>query len=283
MEQKGIICGATIQLNFPCFGYDALATLLISVDAQQVEQVMEFIGKITEIRAYRQYNSVYNIRAVAILRNLNELDYIKQVIKRNLPTTGLKTYIWTGVKNIPDNLDLLGNLKPQGFNQTLTNSRTATENKEVTIDKLDREIISKLTLNGRATFTQIAKEIEVSTDTVVKRYHKLRERGAIKVCIQINPKKIGYTSIMDFNIAFTSQSSQSDTVVEALAKIPDIIIITRTSGDFDLQLTAMIRDVAESFNIQDAISRVSGVTKIEASARKIPEQWPTPQQYISTV
>jgi DNA-binding Lrp family transcriptional regulator len=71
-------------------------------------------------------------------------------------------------------------------------------------------------------------------------------------------------------------------VVESLAKIPDIIIITKTSGDYDLQLTAMIRDVTQAFDVQDQIARICGITKIEASARKIPERWPTPQQYIST-
>jgi DNA-binding Lrp family transcriptional regulator len=75
----------------------------------------------------------------------------------------------------------------------------------------------------------------------------------------------------------------SNSVVEELAKIPDIIIITKTSGDYDLQLTAIIRDIAQLFTIQDQIARICGVTKIETSARKIPDRWPTPQQYISTL
>ena len=100
IEKKGFIRGATVQINFSNFGFDALATLLISVNAQQIDEVMEFIGKITEIRAYRQYNSVYNVRATATLRDLNELDHVKQVIKQKLPTISLKTYIWTGVRNM---------------------------------------------------------------------------------------------------------------------------------------------------------------------------------------
>ncbi|MCX8151362.1 MAG: Lrp/AsnC family transcriptional regulator, partial [Candidatus Bathyarchaeota archaeon] len=53
LEKKGIITGSTVQINFTSFGYDALATLLISVEAQQIDKVMNYIGKITEIRAYR--------------------------------------------------------------------------------------------------------------------------------------------------------------------------------------------------------------------------------------
>jgi Lrp/AsnC family transcriptional regulator, regulator for asnA, asnC and gidA len=281
MEKKGIIKGATVQWNFADFGYDALVTLLISVEAQQMEKVMGLIGEITEVRAYRQYNSVYNVRAVATLRDLNELDHVKQVIKRKLPTIGLKTYVWAGVRNISENLSL-AKLPRSNFESPEHKKLVNTDIDEVYVDDLDRQIVEKLALNGRSSFSKIAKETGVSTDTIIKRYYKLRKNNAIKVSIQINPNLIGYTSILDFNIAFTTSNGLTDTVVESLAKIPDIIIITKTSGDYDLQLTAMIRDITHSFDIQDQISRICGITKIEASARKIPDKWPTPLQYIST-
>ena len=56
----------------------------------------------------------------------------------------------------------------------------------------------------------------------------------------------------------------------------------KTSGDYDLQVTAMIRNIEQMFAIQDEISQITGVVKIETSARKIPTGWPTPKQYIST-
>lgn len=283
MKKKGIINGATVQINFGLFGYDALATLLINVEAQQMEHVMDFVGKITEVRSQRQYYSAYNVRAVATLRDLNELDHVKQVIKRKLPTMGLKTYIWTGVRNIPENLNLIDHLeKTCETKQNNPNRAIGMPSDGIATDDLDKRIVEKLTVDGRASFTSIAKDLGLSTDTVVKRYHKLKNKGALKVSIQINPNKIGYSSILDFNIAFTTSGNRLDTVVESLAKIPDVIIITKTSGDYDLQVTAMVRDISESFAIQDQIARTCGVTKMEVSARKIPDKWPTPQQYITT-
>jgi Lrp/AsnC family transcriptional regulator, regulator for asnA, asnC and gidA len=283
MEKRGIIRGATVQINFGQFGYAALATLLISVESQHLEQVRELIEKLTEVRAYRQYNSVYNVRAVASLRDLNELDYVKQLIKRKLPTTGLKTYIWAGVRNMPENMNFTRAFKDPGQKNNKNSGNPVCKlNKVIKIDELDKQIEQKLALEGRKSFTKIADEMDLSTDTVVKRYNRLRENGAIKVSIQINPNVIGYNAILDFNIAFTTPEGLTDTVVESLSKIPDVIIITKTSGDYDLQLTAMVRDIAHSFDIQDQITKVCGITKIEASARKIPERWPTPQQHIST-
>lgn len=284
MSRKGIITGATIQMNFAKFGYDALATLLINVEAHQMEQVLFYIDKLTEVRAYRQYNSVYNIRAFATLKDLNELDYLKQAIKRKLPTMGIKTYIWTDVRNVPENLaltvhakEVLG--KAERDIVTLDHKQTGA----VKIDELDLLIVKLLTLDGRASFTEIAQEVKTSVDTVMKRYHKLRRNDAIKVSIQIDPNKIGYASILDFSISFNNTQDLSSTVVDSLSKIPDVIIIAKTSGDQDLQLTAMIRDVQQSFAIQDQIARICGITKMEVSARKIPTKWPTPQQYISTM
>jgi DNA-binding Lrp family transcriptional regulator len=283
MEKKGIIKGATVQINFGQFGYAALATLLISIDAQHLEQVKEITDKITEVRASRQYNSAYNIRAVATLRDLNELDYVKQLIKRKLPTTSLKTYVWAGVRNMPENLNFTSanNGVSQNKNENMSKITPKPHN-EIKIDELDKEIVQKLTVDGRASFTKIAGTLGVSTDTVVKRYCKLRDNGAIRVSIQINPNIIGYNAILDFDIAFTASNGLTDAVIESLSMIPDVIIITKISGEYDLHLTAMARDISHSFDIQDKIAKVCGVTKIEASARKIPIEWPTPQQHVST-
>ena len=282
MEKNGIITGSTIQMNFDIFGYDALVNLLISVEAQQIEQVMKCIGRITEVHAYRQYNNIYNIRAVAILRNLNDLDYVKSAIRRQLPMIAIRTYIWTAVRNIPENLQIMPIQKNIEKNdETIEDTIVLSQTEKPKIDELDLQIVDQLTINGRMPFSKIAEKLNISTDTVLKRYHKLRKKGAMKVSIQINPNKIGYHAILDFNIASTSPVNSS-TTVGLLSKIPDVIIVTRTSGDYDLQLTAMIRDVEQFFRLQEEIARTPGVTKIETSARKIPSNWPTQRQHIST-
>ncbi len=284
MEKKGVITGATTQINFKAFGYNALATLLISVEPQQIEDFAKFLKETTKIRAYRQYNSVYNVRAVAALKNLNELDYIKEIIRRKFPKICLKTLFLTDVRNIPENLNLNchGSYALEDIQSDSKTSTYKLSNKS-RIDDIDMQILQELTVDGRLPFTELAKKIGFSTNTVLKRYNKLSEKGAIKVSIQIDPKKIGYTSILDFNISFTTLQDISYDIVESFANIPDIIIIAKTSGDYDLQLTAMIKSVEQSFAIQDIISRIHGVTHIETTSRKIPDKWPNPQQYISTI
>lgn len=282
MEKKGIITGATVQMNFAALGIEALATLLISVEAEQLDQVMEYIRRITEVRAYRQYNNLYNIRAVTTLKHISELDRVKEVIRHRIPANGIRTYIWTDVKNIPENLRLAPSNQNTAYSSTASDLPTELppQKAKIKIDELDLQIIEKLAVDGRAPFSQMANELGTSTDTVAKRYRKLAKGNVVKATVQIDPNIIGYRFIMDFNISLRSPSNSQ--TIEAVSRIPDVVIITKTSGDYDLQVTAMIRDVEHMFTCQDEISKVPGVVRIETSARKIPTGWPTPKQYIST-
>ena len=48
---------------------------------------------------------------------------------------------------------------------------------------------------------EIAKELEVSTDTIIKRYKRLLDSGAIRgSTVVVNPKKIGYKGMTAFMI-----------------------------------------------------------------------------------
>ncbi|NLE06263.1 MAG: Lrp/AsnC family transcriptional regulator, partial [Crenarchaeota archaeon] len=116
---------------------------------------------------------------------------------------------------------------------------------------------------------------------IVKRYQKLEANGILKIIIQIDPKKLGYNSILDFNIACTLPSNSSG-IIESLMKIPDVVSVIKTSGDYDLQITSIVRDVEQMFKLQEEIEKIIGVVKIETGTRKIPTKWPPPQQHIST-
>jgi len=220
---------------------------------------------------------------VTTLKNINELDRVKEAIRRRLPTNGLRTYIWTDVRNIPENLNLMPDTRETDRTKEVDSTSPLHGNWSVfKIDQIDRQIVDNLALDGRESFSKIAKKIGTSTDTVAKRFRRLTDNGVVKISIQVDPNKLGYKSILDFNVAFSAPAENTLKIVNSLEKISDVIIITKTTGEYDLQLTAMIRDVEHMFNIQDEIAKTIGVTKIETSARKIPKKWPTPLQYIST-
>jgi DNA-binding Lrp family transcriptional regulator len=104
MKEAGIIVGATNQMNYASFDYDVIATLLLNIESQQVEDTFERIKKTLDLLPIRQFNSRYNIRLIANLRNIKELDRIKETIRQHSSVIDLRTYFWLDVKNNPENL-----------------------------------------------------------------------------------------------------------------------------------------------------------------------------------
>ena len=280
MKEAGIIVGATNQMNYASFGYDVIATILLNIESHQVEDTFERIKKTLNLLPIRQFNSRYNIRVIANLRNLKELDRIKETIRLHSSVTDLRTYFWLDVKNNPENLSFQS-LELRRENVGEENLKIISPQKKITTDDIDKRIAQKLADNGRMSFRKIAEEIGMSTDTVIRRYERLVKSGAMKVSIQINPEKLGYQANLDFSIAFAFHKETAP-IVEKLSKIPGVIIIIKTSGDYDLHVTAMVRDSIQQFEIQEEIAKIPNIAKMETAARRIPNKWPTNSQHIST-
>jgi DNA-binding Lrp family transcriptional regulator len=130
------------------------------------------------------------------------------------------------------------------------------------MDKLDFEIMKKLMDNSRASFRKIAKELDVSTDTVMRRYKKLKKNGTIKPTISINLWKFGYQACTWYMISLRPQINISSALDE-IAKIPNIIFIIKAVGDYDLMAIAAVKSFQHMYKIGDDLAKVSGVTKIE--------------------
>jgi DNA-binding Lrp family transcriptional regulator len=131
----------------------------------------------------------------------------------------------------------------------------------------------------------LGREIGISPDTAKRRYEKLKNNGVLKVTIQINPVKIGYQAMCVF---FTVTSHENSFVlIEKISKIPDVISIMKTTGDYDLQIWAMAKDLGQLLFIQGEIGKIPGISRIDMEVLGLEEnsnwlKWPSPRQYIST-
>ena len=281
LQNAGIIVGATVQLDYPSFGYNAVGNIIFKVEPQQADQIVEDLKKMPNIHDAWRTAKTSEINAVVTMESLENLENIKESIRKIPSVLGLRTYIWTGIRNIRENLAITPLQTPYKMNTTnahLTDKYRRTESK---IDQTDKRIIEKLAVNGRISFRKLAKELAISTDTVARRYEKLKRNGTIKVVIQLDTVKIGYHGYATFYIAFASQNSLIS-MVENLCKIPDIVLIIQTSGTFDLLVEAMIKDLDQLLFLQDNITNMPGVARSEMHLSRPNVFFPTPREYIST-
>jgi len=281
LEAIGVITGATIHINYKSFGYKAVAHMLINIDAQQADKLVEYLRKMPEV--YSAFNKEVkgNIDLVVILKTLEQLNAVRDAIKKNFPVLEMKTAIWTNVKEMNQNLAIIKqDLKDTAENYEIKRNEKDPQN--TIVDEIDQKIADKLAENGRISMDVLAKEIGVSPDSVKRRYEKLKKKGVLKVTIQINLSRIGYQAMCIFS-AITSNENPN-LIVEKVSRIPNIISIMKTSGDCDLQIYAMVQDIGQLLYIQEQIGKISGIRKIEQEISRINEEWkwPSPRQYIST-
>lgn len=281
LKKAGIIVGTTIQMDYPSFDYNVVGNITFKVEPQQANQIVEYVNKMPNIHAAWRTARTSEINAVATMEGLEKLDAIKKRIRKIPSVSELRTYIWTGIRNIRENLaiaPLQMSNKMNTTNEYVINGSSRTESK---IDETDKRIVEKLAVNGRISFRKLAKELAISTDTVARRYEKLKRNGKIKVLIQLDTAKIGYHGYATFYIAFVSQSSLIS-MVENLCKIPDVVLVVQTSGSYDLMVEAMIKDLDQLLSVQDNITTMLGVAKSETHLSRPTPVFPTPREYIST-
>jgi len=282
MEQAGIIVGATIHINYKSFGYKAVAHILINVDSQQENQLIEYLQKMPGVYSFYSRGIKGNIDVVATLKTLEQLNEIKDAIKSHFSVFEMRTAIWTDVKEMNENLSIIPENR-KNVGETI-NYQTKTQKKSnpqtIHIDQIDQKITDKLAENGRVSMETLGREIGISSDTAKRRYEKLKKNGVLKVTTQINPTKIGYQALCLF---FTITSHENSfLIIEKIRKIPDIISIMKTTGDYDLQIWAMVQDIDQLLSIQDELGKIRGILKTDIEIVRVLDKWPSPRQYIST-
>jgi Lrp/AsnC family transcriptional regulator for asnA, asnC and gidA len=191
----------------------------------------------------------------------------------------IKTAIWTDVKEMHNNM-AISPITLKKNKETIQNQTVSASSKKFIADEKDQKIATILAEDGRASIETIAKEINVSHDTAKRRYEKLKKNGTLKVTIQFDPTKIGYRAMGIFFAVTSNVTSAS--IIGTISEIPDIISIMKTTGDYDLQIFALIKDIDQLLSIQTALGKISGISKIDTEILPMPTKWPSPRQYIST-
>jgi len=155
------------------------------------------------------------------------------------------------------------------------------ETGELKLDETDHQIIDRLTKNGRLSFSKIAEELGLSTNTIVRRYEKLLKNKIIKVTIQFNPIELGFQAMLDLNLSVSNQS-EINAIADRLSRIVGVSYIVKVGGNFDLMVVALVKDCKDIIKISDEVFKIPNIKKIDGKLRQIPSMWPTNGQYITT-
>jgi Lrp/AsnC family transcriptional regulator for asnA, asnC and gidA len=274
MEKAGIIVGATVQYNYQLFGFQGIVYIVVNCESQNFNQVFEYLKNISNILPFQLYNAPYNIGVITSIKTLKEFDELKEKLKGQNPINSFKVYLWTDVRNLPENIVF-------SSRTNLAHDGEAPKKANAKLDEIDIQLVESLNQNGRAPFSRIGQSLGISTDTVTRRYLRLVQNGYIKVSIQINPQLLGYKAILNFFLVFLSQSEMQK-AVDSLSKIPNVTYLVKISGDFDLQVVTLIKDIEDILSINREMMKIPYIGRLETLLREVPPVWPGKRQHIST-
>ena len=131
-------------------------------------------------------------------------------------------------------------------------------------DKLDMEIIQQLMQDAGISYAEMGKKLFVSAGTIHVRIKKLQEAGIINgMKFQVDLKKLGYDVIAFIGI-YLEKSSLYDTVARDLKKIPEIVRMNYTTGNYSIFAEIVCRDIAQLRTIlHDELQKIKGIERTE--------------------
>ncbi len=131
-------------------------------------------------------------------------------------------------------------------------------------DKLDMDIIQQLMHDASLSYAEMGKKLFVSSGTIHVRIKKLQESGIINgMKFQVDLKKLGYDVIAFIGI-YLEKSSLYDTVARDLKKIPEIVRMNYTTGNYSIFAEVVCRDIAQLRTIlHDELQKIKGIERTE--------------------
>jgi len=131
------------------------------------------------------------------------------------------------------------------------------------LDELDCEIILQLIENSRKPFTEIAKELLVSTGTVHQRVRKLEKAGVISgYSLSINYEKFGYTLTVYVGI-FIQTGHNAINVIKQLTSIPEVTVADLAAGVYGIFCKLRCKDTLHAKEVIFKLQDVEGVKGTE--------------------
>lgn len=119
------------------------------------------------------------------------------------------------------------------------------------IDSLNREIILRLMDDGRASFSEIARELGVAEGTVRSRVTQMRRENFLRFIAVVNPLALGYSAWAMIGVNL-SAGVEPEGVAVYFRDRSETIYVMRVAGRYDLLVEVICKSPNELRRFLDA-------------------------------
>lgn len=131
------------------------------------------------------------------------------------------------------------------------------------LDDIDQAIISQLQYDGRAPFTQIAEDLNISEGAVRRRVKQLLDSGVMQIVAIVEPQELGWNEAGLIGIRV--QADKTNEVADAIAKLSEVSYLFQAAGEFDLFAEVYCRDRAHFVSfLNSKLQKIPGVERTQS-------------------
>ena len=128
------------------------------------------------------------------------------------------------------------------------------------LDNTNIKLLRALQENARRSLREIAKELGVSTVTVINRMKALQKEGIITgFSAHIDPAKVGYELTAVINLK--AKGKQLIPLEEKIAKDPHVCGVYDVTGDYDAVLLARFKNIRDLNNFVKKVLATEGIER----------------------
>jgi Lrp/AsnC family transcriptional regulator for asnA, asnC and gidA len=135
---------------------------------------------------------------------------------------------------------------------------------KLNLDKLDLQIINEMMEDAEVSYADLGKKLFVSGGTIHVRIKKLEELGVVKgKKLSVDLKELGYDVIAFIGI-YLEKSSLYDSVAKELKKVPQIVRLNYTTGNYSMFAEIICKDIQQlRYVLHDELQKIKGIERTE--------------------
>ncbi|NOT50984.1 MAG: AsnC family transcriptional regulator [Chitinophagaceae bacterium] len=135
---------------------------------------------------------------------------------------------------------------------------------KLNLDKLDNLIIHHMMHDADVSYAELGKKFFVSAGTIHVRIKKLQDAGIVKgTRFNVDLKQLGYDVIAFIGI-YLKESSMYDAVAKELQKMPEIVRLNYTTGNYSMFAEIVCKDITQLKTVlHDELQKIKGIERTE--------------------
>jgi DNA-binding Lrp family transcriptional regulator len=269
--KAGIINGEIMLINPHSLGYKYISLIGINTSKEKEEKAIKFLNLKLNLPLVGRRFGNYNLWIPELaFHNIEEISKLQRELEASELIKSVDALLLSENLVIPQHPE---NLVIKPFRGKIDYVPAELKQTQIQIDETDRKIARILVQKARTPFRKIAEQLGISTKNVIERYKKLKGNLFTLSTITVDLNKLGYCAGAFLVIKLANKSKIAE-VETQLLKTPNLIVLVKYIGAYDMFAHVVFEDFQEYFKIIDSIYRIQNIDRLDIFLVPSFKVWP---------